>query len=161
MLAGVAGSAQIHVPAIRGGIALGVAVEQLHGAPSYPIEKVPVVRDHYKCVGPTAKKTFEPFDGRQIQVVGRLIEQQHIRLFQQQPAEVGARPLPAGELAGGALPALALEAEAAEHPLGALLVVVAALVLEAFHQGGVLLEGLRLPGCGIGPGRGQRRLQLA
>ena len=43
---------------------------------------------------------FQPFDGRQIEMICRLVEQQHARLRREHARESGATDFAAGELAG-------------------------------------------------------------
>ena len=45
----------------------------------------------------SAEFTFEPFDGRQIQVVGRLVEQQNVGAVAENAGERGTARLAAGE----------------------------------------------------------------
>ena len=40
--------------------------------------------DDQNCAGVIAQMAFQPVDGFRVKVVGRLVEQQHVRLFEQQ-----------------------------------------------------------------------------
>ena len=43
--------------------------------------------DDHDRAGKVTQRPFEPGDAFRVQMVGRLIEQQQVRLFQQQPAQ--------------------------------------------------------------------------
>ena len=47
------------------------------------IYKSPIVTDHYDRLPVIDQKIFQPLDGLNIEVVGRLIQQKHIRFLQQ------------------------------------------------------------------------------
>ena len=55
--------------------------------------------DHHHTAAEILQKVFEHAQGVHVEVVGGLIEQQHIRCLDQQPAQVQPAPLAAGELA--------------------------------------------------------------
>ena len=58
-------------------------------------EKGAVVADGQHAAGERGEKAFKPFDGRQIEMIGRFIEQQHIRLADQRARQRGATRLAA------------------------------------------------------------------
>ena len=68
------------------------------------VEEVTVVRHRDDGAGILLQIALEPRDRLGIQMVGRLIEQQHVGLRQQQPAQRDAALLAAGELRDLALP---------------------------------------------------------
>ena len=76
----------------------------------------------------------------EVQVVGRLVEQDEIRLLQEQPRQRDAALLPAGEGAYGALPVLGREAQRGEGGGRPGPVLVAAVALELALQPAVSLQ---------------------
>jgi hypothetical protein len=54
--------------------------------------------------GVAGKELFQPLDGFRVQVVGRFVEQQHVRLLQQQAAQRHAALFAAGQLAHDGIP---------------------------------------------------------
>ncbi len=78
-------------------LAVFEAEQSIHGA----IEEVAVVGDHHHAAAEILEEVLEHAQGVHVEVVGGLIEQQHIGGFDQQPAEVEPPPLAAGELANG------------------------------------------------------------
>ena len=52
------------------------------------VEKVPVVRDDDDGAGKIGQRGFEPLDGFNVQVIGRLVEQQQARLLQHELGQV-------------------------------------------------------------------------
>ena len=62
------------------------------------------MRDGNDGAGIFLKKTLEPGDRLGIEVVGRFIEQQHVRLGKQQAAERDATPFAAGQFADAGIP---------------------------------------------------------
>ena len=71
------------------------AEQPVHGA----IEEVAVVGHHHHAAAEILEEVFEHRQGLDVQIVGGLIQQQHVRGLDQQPAEVEPPPLAAGELA--------------------------------------------------------------
>jgi len=81
-------------PCIELRIAVAV-VAQL--APVHPegvggdrLQKGPVMTDHHKRLAPLHQIALEPFDGRQIEMVGRLVEQQDVGVGEHRPRHRGA-----------------------------------------------------------------------
>ena len=62
-----------------------------------PFEEVPVVRDDDQRAGPAVEVVLDDGQRVDVQVVGRLVEQQHVRFVEQQPQELQAATLPAGQ----------------------------------------------------------------
>ena len=55
-----------------------MATVQLHNARRNPVQKRPVVGDHDHAAFELNQQVFQPLDAVEIQMVGRLIEQQNI-----------------------------------------------------------------------------------
>ena len=60
-------------------------------------EKRPVVADHHARRPARLQRLLEPADGRQVEMVGGLVEQQNVRLGDQRPGDRDPAPLAAGE----------------------------------------------------------------
>ena len=75
--------------------AAGLATVDPDGAPGEVGEKAPVVADQHQRRTQRFELVFQPFDGRQVEVVGRLVQQQDIGLGRQHASQRGAARLPA------------------------------------------------------------------
>ena len=73
------------------------------------------MRHQHVGVGIGGQILFQPVAGFQVEVVGGLVEQQQVGLFEQQLGERDAHLPAAGELFGAAFPIALRKAEAAEH----------------------------------------------
>ena len=109
------------------------------------IDKCPVVADQHDGAGRLAEKLFEPLYGVNVQMVGRLVEQQHVGTLEQYLGQLDAHAPTAGELARGPVEVCALEAQSRQGALqlGLLAVgtghhVAVVLLRETLHQGHVL-----------------------
>lgn len=102
------------VPADRARPQFGDAVD--------PLKQVPVVADDDQDPGaPGVDGVVEPAAGEQVQVVGRLVEEEDVRAFQEQRGQAQQDGLPAGQLPDGAVQFDGAEPEGAEGGQGALL----------------------------------------
>ena len=90
-------------------------VPDLDDAIHRDVEKVAVVRDQHVGEGILQQIFLEPVAGFEIEMVGRLVEQQQVRLRQQQLGQCNAHLPAAGELLGVARPVFLAKAEAVEH----------------------------------------------
>ena len=70
--------------------------------------------------------TLQPVQRRDVQVVGRFIEQQERRRFQQQASQGGAHLLPAGKLREGPVVFRSGKTQPAQHATDFMLVTIAA-----------------------------------
>ena len=64
-----------------------------------PLEEVAVVRDDDQRARPAVEQVLERGQRVDVEVVGRLVEQQHVRLVHEQPQQLQPPPLAAGEVA--------------------------------------------------------------
>src|ERR1019366_1099793 len=64
----------------------------------YAFEEVAVVADHDQRPRPPIEQVFQLGQRVHIQVVGRLVEEQHVRLIHQDRQQLQPAPLPAGQL---------------------------------------------------------------
>ena len=68
------------------------------------VEEVAVMGDRDHGAGVAGEELLQPLDRLGVEVVGRFVEQQHVRLLQQQPAQRDAALLAAGQLADHRVP---------------------------------------------------------
>ena len=79
------------------------------------IEKVAIVRDQHERVRIVVEILFQPVARFEIEMVGRLVEQQQVRFLQQQLRQRDAHLPAAGELVGQPRPVFFAEAETSQH----------------------------------------------
>ncbi len=72
--------------------------EQRDDRVAHPLHQVTVVADHDERARPAVEQVFQPGERVDVQVVGRLVQQQHVGLGHQEPGELQPPPLAAGEL---------------------------------------------------------------
>jgi len=82
---------------------------------THVIEEVAVVADHQHRTGIAFEVVFQPFHGGKVQVVGGLVQNEHVRLFQQQLCQPQPRQLAAGEHRNVLLPCILRKAHAGQH----------------------------------------------
>ena len=63
-----------------------------------PFEEIPVVGDDDQGAGPAVQVVLDDGERVDVEVVGGLVEQQHVRLVEQQPQELQPTPLTAGQV---------------------------------------------------------------
>jgi hypothetical protein len=83
---------------------------------AHPVEEEAVVASDDHHPRPDVELLFQHRQGVQVQVVGRLVEQQDVRRGRQHPQQLEAAPLPAGQFPDVRLLRLGAEAEALEQP---------------------------------------------
>lgn len=85
------------------------------------LQEFTVVTDHDHHTGPGVDRRVKPLPGVPVEVVGRLVQQQHVRPAQQQRGEPQQDGLAARHLADGPVETDRAESELAEYRVGALL----------------------------------------
>ena len=85
--------------------------------------------DQYHGVGTGGKELLQPLNGLDVQVIGRLVQQEYIGLHQKEFGQLDAHAPASGELAGGTVKILAAEAQTLQGALQFALVIIAP------HQG--------------------------
>ncbi len=103
---------------VRGVVALvqvDVPVRHLGHAVDHVVHELAVVAHHDDGALVAAQKAFEPLDAFQIQVVGRLVEHEHLGVAHQQLRERDAHLPAAGKIGGGKRQVAFLEAQAEQH----------------------------------------------
>lgn len=109
-----------------------------------PVEEFTVVAHHDHHAGPGRDRVVEPPTGPQIQVVGRLVEQQDVGAAQQQRGKTQQHRLAAGELPDGPVETDCVQAELSERRPGPLLhVPVVADRREVLLAGVARLDGVQ------------------
>jgi hypothetical protein len=132
---------------------------QLHDAVHAPQQRA-VVADAEQAAGPALDERVERLAAGGVEVVGRLVEEQHVRPAEREPGERDPRGLAAAHRAGGTVERQMSEAEPSEHgggPLGQVPVVG-----HEVEVGGCRLARLQPPQRGQSPvdaeDDGERRL---
>ena len=75
-----------------------LAAVQFQNPAGHVVQEVAVVGDGNHCAGVVVKEALEPRHGFSVQVVGGLVQQQHVRAGQQQAAQCHTAALTAGEV---------------------------------------------------------------
>ncbi len=76
------------------------------------VEKIAIVRNQDQRAGVAVEPFLEPDDGVEVEVVGRLVEQQQVRAAHQRPRQIEAHAPAAGELGDRALEVFVGETQA-------------------------------------------------
>ena len=115
-----------------------------------PVHEVAIVRGHEQRAGQRLQERLEPDDRLDVEMVGRLVHQQHVGPAEQHARHRDAHLPAAGQRADVAVDLLVLEAEAVQHLARLALERVAAEMLvlllhfaEAAQQDRVHVVGLR------------------
>ncbi len=113
------------------------AVAQLPDPRDRGVEEGAVVRRDEQRAGPAPEVVLEPLEGVEVQVVRGFVEEEQVRVGDDEPGERRARLLPAGQGAWRLGPLVAGEAEAAERRIHPLVEGVAAQHVEPVLEIGV------------------------
>ena len=96
--------------------------------------------DHQHRTGVTLEVIFQPFHGGKIQVVGGLVQNEDVRLFQQQLCQTQSCQFAAGEHRNVLLPCILRKAHAGQHLFDVHVHVVAVGGVHDVLQGIVLRQ---------------------
>ena len=124
------------------GIAVDHAIVHMGDAVDGGVEKFAVVRHQQNAAGIARQILFQPDDGFEVEVVGRLVEQQQIGAVHQRARQIEAHAPAAGEAAHRAFQRVGLEAQSAQQLRGTCrgaVTVDGFEVLLCFEPGGVVL----------------------
>ena len=135
----------VQVAAVHADLAAGQVGDLVHQA-----EQLAVVADDHHHPGPGRDRVVQPLARVQVQVVGRLVQQQDVRAAQEQRGQRDQDGLPAGQPLHPVVEAQVLEAEAVQPGAGALLDVP----VVPDRREGVLSRLARLDGVQRVPGGG-------
>ncbi len=124
------------VPGDRAGTQVGDLVD--------PVQQLAVVADHDQHTRPGLDGRVQPLAGVHVEVVGRLVQEQHVGPVQQQRGQPQQHRLAARQLADGAVEADVAQAQFAQRGQGAFLdVPVVADGLEVFLAHVARLDGVQ------------------
>ena len=104
------------------------------GAGRDVVQEGTVVADQHHGIGARGEEVLQPLDGLDVQVVGRLVQQQYVRAAEQQLGQLDAHAPSTRKLACGAVEVRTAEAQALERALYLGLIVGA-----SHHQKAVVL----------------------
>ncbi len=113
------------------------------------IEKITVMGNNDCRAIPLCQITFQPFDSFDIEMIGRLVEQQQIGVRQQETRQMRTRTLTAGEMIERHVIIGFIEAQAGEHLFDLDFIDVAAAPLELMLYASIPRQGL-FPFHGVG-----------
>ena len=122
-----------------------------------PVQELPVVRDEEQRLPLAAEEGVEPGERRDVQVVRRLVEEQQVRIREEEARQRGPHLPAAREVAGRLVEPLRREPEAEQDPLRPPSPVVLLEVVELLVQLGEVLRELEL--LGLVPRRRERGLR--
>ena len=116
-----------------------IAVESAKGnlecAIGHPVEEVAIVRDDNQGAVPAFEELLEPLEGGQVEVVGRLVEEQDIGTRQQDGRQRGAGLHATRKLRQTLWTVIGrVKAQAGQHPLDGAFDVIATRMFEARQQ---------------------------
>jgi hypothetical protein len=153
MLAAPGALIEVRRPAtVIAGERVGVIVDLCHRG-HRSLQECPVVRDRDQRRRQPEDEPLQPLEAVEVQVVGGLVEQEHVEARQQQGRQLDPGRLTAREVRRGAVKHLARQAELGGHRPGAGVDVGAAEREPAVEGGGVRVVGPRhAPGEGTGGG---------
>ena len=80
------------------------AQDQLRHPSAHVVQEIPVVADHQHGPAVAVQVFLQPGDAFQVQVVGRFVQQQQVRLRKQHPPEAEPGPFPAAQATGFHIP---------------------------------------------------------
>ena len=128
-------------------VGLQLLVLDLQDAPAGGVDEVAVVGNHQQGTGVLLQPLLQPQGRVQVQVIGRLVQQQHIRGRHQRPGQVEANTPAAGEIPHRPPGGVRVEAQPLQQalgpPLGAVAVYFLQLAVHARHR--VVVAGRLLP----------------
>ena len=138
----------LHERRVIAGVALELALGQPDDPGGQAVEQVTVVADDDDRPAEAEQVLFQPLDGGQVQVIGRLVEQQQVGLADEQLGQRQPGALPAGQGGDRLLPCLAVQPDAQQRRLQLMPPGVSAGQLEVVLD--VLVSVERLVQCFAG-----------
>ena len=139
------------------GVEVQLARVDVDDLPDDAVEKVAIVRDEQQRPRISREPVLQPQHGVQVEVVGRLVQQQQVRTAHQRLCEIQAHPPAAGKTRDGIAVPLFGDTQAREQRRGAGARTVAAYVVEAVVQFCERFAAM----CGVAFRGGQCGLDLA
>ena len=114
---------------------------ELHDLRDHAVQEVLVVADDHHGPAVVGQVFLQPFDRRQVEVVGGFVEQKQVWLLEDHPGEQHTHPPPPAELTVGPLVVLGCESETLQDLLRAMMDGVS---VERVHLGQHVGVGLQL-----------------
>ena len=136
------GLALFEVLVVAAAVTDQLALADFDDAADKLVEELAVVRDDENRAGIALQILLEPEQRLQVEMVGRLVQQQQVRLLRQQPGQVRPHHPAAAHLARGPVEILLAEAEAGEDLLGLGFEAIAAQLVEPVMH--VVMDLLRV-----------------
>ena len=122
------------------GQVVGVVVK-LGDSRRRPIQEVPVVGHGHQAAAVAAQERLQPGRAGEVEVVGRLVQEQQVRRPQQQRRQHHPRPLPARERPDAPVARQVCQPQAGQHGVDPVIQVVAATALEPLGDVAILGQG--------------------
>ena len=134
---------QLQIFGIVGLVMIQLAPAQLRDVVHHPLQKVAVMGHHHQPALEPAEPVLQPGSHLRVQMVGGLIQNQHIRRMNQRRRQRHPLPLSAGE--GTHLLLIVRQAQLVEHGLGLIFIQLPEFLGEMqeylLQNGGVILHG--------------------
>ena len=144
--------AQDHILIILHAIVLHPTASNLQSTIGNVIDESPVVAHQHYGVGTLGQILLQPLDTLYVQVVSRLVQQQHVRMTQKNLGQLNTHTPPPRELPGRAVEIFPKETQTHKRALYLRLVVLATqhqvalmLLRKGLHQPGVIIALVILP----------------
>ena len=100
-------------------VAFQLLLVDVHDHADHPVEEIAIVRNDDQRAGVALEPVFQPQDGVEVQMVGRLVEQQQVGRAHQRLGQVQAHPPAAGKMRHGVVHLRLGKTQAGQQLLGA------------------------------------------
>ena len=127
----------LHALCVAAVVELGAVVLDAEGLVRHAIEEVTVVGDHHDAAVVISKKALQPTQGLDVQVVGRLIQQQHVGLAGELDAQGQAGLLTAAQKLHGHIGKGLVKAKTPQDPHATSAELQSSVADELLVEGGV------------------------
>ena len=124
--------AEHHKLIVRHLVVIDASAGDFDGAVGHVVDEGTVVRHEHHGTGIDLEEVFEPLDGLDVEVVGRFVEQEHVRTTEQEFRQLDTHAPSATELGGRAVEVRTAESQAHERTFYLGLIVHPSHHLEAF-----------------------------
>ena len=128
----------LHIKAVIAAVKLRLALVDLNAALDHLVQKIAVVADGQHRTLEPEQIVLQPLRGVQVQMVGGLVQQQNVRVLQNQPGQVHPGLFPAGQGVEGLGAHGCGDVQAVCHPVSLRLHLIAAQTAEIIAQAVVL-----------------------
>ena len=131
----------LHKEAVVAVIKLRPAVDELNGALHHGVQKPAVVGDGEDGALEVEEVVLQPLGGVHIQMVGGLVQQENVRVLQNEPGQIHPGLFSAGKGGEKLCAHVRRDVKTVGHPVSLPLGLVAAHVFKALHQPVIFHEG--------------------